>query len=285
MITKLSMKEHWIIIPVFNRCALTKACLLRLAESGIIDRYTVCVVDDASTDGTREMLAEGFPSVIRVEGTGNLFWGGGVALGMQYAQKADAEVHIWLNDDCLVDDGSVDRIVERALETKGICGGVCFEEDGQTLAYSGDVIRDGKLQRVYPQKGERLPTELLNGNMVAIHRDVVKKLGGIDTKRFPHYAGDSIYGLEASRAGVAVEIDGSATGINPRGNYFERFGTSKPASAVWKDILWVGSPNYFPSYWHSLKAMFGWRAYYRWPAFYVRLTKLWWSSRKPQPQS
>lgn len=265
------MKNCWIIIPVYNRCALTEACLERLDESGILSRYTICVVDDASTDGTREMLAEKFPSVIRVEGSGDLFWGGGIALGMEYARDAGAQVYFWLNDDCLPDAGSIDRVVARSLETKGICGGVCYEADGVTLAYSGACIRSGKLHKVHPKGGERLSTELLNGNMVAIHRDVVKAIGVLDATRFPHYGGDSIYGLVASRAGFKVEVDGSAVGINPRGDYFARFGTIKPASAIWKDIFWVGSPNYYPSYWYALTVMFGWRAWYRWPAFFNRL--------------
>lgn len=265
------MKSCWVIIPVFNRCELTRACLSMLEKSGVLDRYTVCVVDDASTDGTREMLEKDYPAVIRVEGNGSLFWGGGIALGMEKARDIGAEVYFWLNDDCLPEDGAIERLVSRVRETKGICGGVCYETDGVTPAYSGTLIKNGKLKHVRPGRSERMPVELLNGNMVAIHREVVSSMGLVDAKRFPHYGGDSIYGLEASRRGFVVEIDGASTGINPRGDYFTRFGDTRPASAIWKDITWKGSPNYLPSYWHALKSMFGWRAYYRWPAFLRRL--------------
>ena len=273
------MKNYWIIIPVFNRCAMTRACLRRLNDSGILDRFHVVVVDDASTDGTREMLEKEFPDVHIAEGNGQLFWGGGIAYGMEYAKTQGAEIYCWLNDDCLVDDGSIERLVKRARETKGICGGVCYEEDGKTVAYCGDVIINGKLSRVQPKPGERKPAELLNGNMVAIHKKVVDEIGVVDAGSFPHYGGDSIYALRASRAGHVVEIDGSATGINPRGDYFSKFGEVKPAAALFKDILWRGSPNYYPNYWNSLRAMFGWKAYFRWPAFFIRLFRLYVKAR------
>ncbi len=269
---------------MFNRCALTKACLDRLSESGVLDRYTVCVVDDASTDGTREILEADYPSVIRVEGNGNLFWGGGIALGMETALAAGAEVFFWLNDDCLPEGGAIDGLVSRVIETKGICGGICYEADGVTPAYSGDLIVNGRLEPVRPGRSERKPAELLNGNMVAIHREVVSSMGVVDASRFPHYGGDSIYGLEASRRGFKVEVDGASRGINPRGDYFSRFGDTQPSLAIWKDVVWKGSPNYWPAYWHSLKSMFGWRAYYRWPAFFKRLLKLYKQAKKREAE-
>jgi len=267
------MKTNWIIIPVFNRCGMTRACLLRLKDSGIFSSYSICVVDDASTDGTKEMLQDEFPEVIRVEGNGNLFWGGGIALGMKHAQAADANVHIWLNDDCLPDQRGIERLVERVMDTKGICGGVCFEEDGETLAYSGTVLKRGKLHKVHPPKGSFADVEFLNGNLVAIHRDVVDQIGFVDCENYPHYGGDSEYAYRAVNHGIKVEVDGSASAINPRGDYYSRFKSRSDLFKLWRGMFMKGSPNYFPTYIKFLRLRFGVRAGYRWPAYFLRMFK------------
>lgn len=267
------MKNWWIIIPVFNRCAVTRACLQRLQETGVTDSYVVCVIDDASTDGTREMLEGEFPSVVRVEGHGELYWGGGVAFGMKHAKEAGAEIFFWLNDDCLPDVGSIDRVVERVLKTKGVCGGVCFEEDGETLAYSGTVLERGKLHKVHPPQGSFADVEFLNGNLVAIHRDVVDQIGFVDCANYPHYGGDSEYAYRAVNHGIKVEVDGSASAINPRGDYYSRFKSRSELFKLWRGMFWKGSPNYFPTYIKFLRLRFGAHAVYRWPAYFLRMFK------------
>lgn len=267
------MKNYWIIIPAYNRIDLTRSCLLRLREATTLERYHVCVVDDASTDGTDEMLRTEFPEVLRVEGNGNLFWGGGVAMGMKTASSADADIYIWMNDDCLPDEGSIERLVDRVLKTKGICGGVCYEEDGETLAYSGTVLKLGKLHKVHPRKESFADVEFLNGNLVAIHRDVVDQIGFVDCENYPHYGGDSEYAYRAVNHGIKVEVDGSASAINPRGDYYSRFKSRSDLFKLWRGMFWKGSPNYFPTYIKFLRLRFGVRAGYRWPAYFVRMFK------------
>jgi len=269
-----------IIIPVFNRIDFTRACLTRLDEMDLGENYLIYVVDDNSSDGTKEMIEETFSEVRVVDGSGDLFWGGGIALGMEVAYQHKSDVFFWLNDDCLPGERSIKTLVERVLKTKGVCGGVCFEEDGVTRAYSGTVIEHGKLTNVFPKEGEVEEVDLLNGNMVAIHSEVVSKIGVVDCSNFPHYGGDSMYGLKASKAGFPVEVHGSATGINPRADYFEKFGIDKPAISVFRDIRWKGSPNFWPAYWNLLKEMFGWKAYLRWPTFFVRLIKRYFKALK-----
>ena len=64
-----------IVIPVHNRKQYTRDCLHSLQKQ-TISSYRVIIVDDGSTDGTREMLRREFPEVIVLTGDGNLFWTG-----------------------------------------------------------------------------------------------------------------------------------------------------------------------------------------------------------------
>jgi GT2 family glycosyltransferase len=262
----------WIIIPVHNRKAITRACLDRLRAQGVFARATVCVVDDGCTDGTREMLESGFPEVRRVDGNGHLYWGGGILEGMKAAHAAGAAVMVWLNDDCLPAAGAIDLLIARVLDTKGICGGVCRDpESPGVVTYSGTRI--GRDEMVSPSPGEFVQVDLINGNLVAVHRDVVERIGFLPGVELPHYGGDSIYALRAVRAGIRCEVCGDAIATNSPNPYFDRFGKTKPAWWLLKEPFRRGSILYWPTYWRFLRETFGWRAYIRWPAYFIRLIR------------
>jgi GT2 family glycosyltransferase len=262
--------RFWIIIPVHNRERITRACLERLRVQGTFDRAIVCVVDDGCTDGTRAMLESEFPEVHRVEGNGHLYWGGGILEGMIVACEADAEVMVWLNDDCLPAPGSIEVVIERALLTRGICGGVCFDPDHPGVQTYGGTHMDSETM-VGPPRGQVAPVTFINGNLVAVHRHVVERIGLPPGRSLPHYGGDSIYSLRAVRAGIPCEVHGDASATNPPNRYFAPFGRSKPFWHLLKEPSRRGSILYWPTYWRFLREAFGMQAYIRWPMYFVRL--------------
>jgi GT2 family glycosyltransferase len=262
----------WIIIPVHNRKSTTRVCLECLREQGIMDRMTVCLVDDGCTDGTRYMVETEFPAVRCVDGNGHLYWGGGVLEGMIVAHEAKAEVMVWLNDDCLPAEGAIDVVVKHALRTKGIAGGICYDPEHPNIqTYSG--TRMGCEKMACPGPGEFAHVDLINGNLVAVHREVVERIGFPPGRELPHYGGDSIYSLRASREGIPCDVHGDAVATNPPNPYFDRFGVTKPAWHLLKEPFRVGSILYWPTYWRFLREAFGYQAFFRWPAYFLRLAR------------
>lgn len=268
----MNPSKVWIIIPVHNRKATTRTCLERLRDQGFLGSMTVCLVDDGCTDGTRAMVETEFYEVHCVDGNGHLYWGGGVLEGMIVAHAAGAEVMVWLNDDCLPDEGAIDVLVKRVLQTKGICGGICHDpEHPEIQTYSGTRMRGEKM--ACPGPGELEHVDLINGNLVAVHREVVDRIGFPPGRELPHYGGDSIYSLRASRAGIPCEVHGDALATNPPNPYFDRFGVTKPAWLLLKEPFRVGSILYWPTYWRFLREAFGIQAFFRWPFYLIRLAK------------
>lgn len=231
----------WIIIPVHNRCATTKACLENLSKLKVLNRFQVVVVDDGSTDGTAEMLND-FPECKVLKGDGNLYWGGGIAMGMKEAFEHSAHVIVWLNDDCIPDNGSIEKTVNRVQVTGGICGGVCFDQQRQNVTYSGILYKDKGRERICPRGDGIVDSDMLNGNLVAIHRNVVNRIGVLDPSEFIHYGGDSWYTLKARQSGFKVEIDGSACAVNDTWSYYDRVGESVSVPDAWRAFWRVGSP-------------------------------------------
>jgi GT2 family glycosyltransferase len=269
--------EVWILIPVYNRRETTRTCLANLQSLGVIKKFTVCVIDDASSDGTGEMLAGEYPEVRVIKGDGTLYWGGGIARGMDAAREANAEVHVWLNDDCLPDEGSIEIVVNRVRETKGMCGGICRDPENETvITYSG--ARSGELAGVNPAPGTYENVDVMNGNLVAIHTSVVGQIGIVDSARYPHYGGDVEYCYRAHSRGIITEISGSARARNRRESPNASFGKTKPASAVFREPFRIASSLYWPAYWNILKLSAGPMAFLRWPSYFVRLFRIWLSA-------
>ena len=88
-----------IIIPCFNRKAITLGCLRRLRETGASTCFRVLVVDDASTYGTAEAITQDFPEVEVLHGGRELYWTGAVELGTRHAVSQGASFCVGLNDD------------------------------------------------------------------------------------------------------------------------------------------------------------------------------------------
>lgn len=205
-------KAATIIIPVHNRKAETLQCLQTLQQNGDLWHYTVVVIDDGSTDGTPEAIQKTFPTVTILTGTGDLWWTGAMRLGMDYAYQRGADAVIWLNDDCLPQPGTLDALI-RVLQTHtqvqqvgGIAAAAC------ALTSSNQLLETGfrKRQRYTAHPGEMVAVEGVTGYCVALSRTVIDRIGLPDAARFPHYCGDDMYTLKASRAGFPVYIVGDA---------------------------------------------------------------------------
>ncbi len=203
-----------IIIPCFNRKAITLGCLRRLRETGVSASFRVLVVDDGSTDGTAETIAQDFPEVEVLLGGGELYWTGAMELGMRHAISQGASCLVWLNDDLTVVDGSLESIIELALEAQAMVTGqgIIHLANGEQW-YFPVLLKQKhglKIQDTDRALSGPVAVDTCRGNMVAIPRAIVDKIGYPDGVNIPHMAGDSDYGLRATAAGFRCLIQPNA---------------------------------------------------------------------------
>src|SRR6266480_1904244 len=102
-----------VLMTCFNRREKTIAALtaLREATTKAIE-YRVFLVDDGSTDGTSKIVLDEFPEAKVIEGTGELYWNRGMRLAWCHALEANPAFYLWLNDDMILREGSVAKLVE-----------------------------------------------------------------------------------------------------------------------------------------------------------------------------
>ncbi len=199
-----------LIIPCFNRREITLHCLRHLAELGVGEWATIVVVDDASTDGTQEAIAEEFPTVEVIEGSGDLWWGGAINVGMAWALEHDSELIFWLNDDGLPRKGSLEAMCRVSNERDVITTASGILRETGRVHYGGMEKTPTYTRVLECPPGENRLCETICGNCVCFPASAVKKIGWIDTSAFPHFAGDADYGFRASSMGIPILIVGDA---------------------------------------------------------------------------
>ncbi len=79
------MTEISVVIVTWNARAYTEECLRSLFSGNLEQRVEVIVVDNASTDGTPEMIRSAFPKVNLIETGANLGFAKGNNIGIRHA--------------------------------------------------------------------------------------------------------------------------------------------------------------------------------------------------------
>ena len=204
-----------VLLACYNRRDRTLECLRRLrANQSAAIALSVYLVDDASTDGTVDAVRESFPEVHVIQGSGDLFWGGGMRMAFEHAVPSNPEFLLWLNDDVQLDDDALSRLLKTATmalgpgETPAIVAGSTRDPVTGATTYGGanrpDRLRRVTFTMVEPGTAVRA-CDTMNGNIVLIPRVVYDTIGNID-RRFTHWIGDFDYGLRARDAGFRVLV-------------------------------------------------------------------------------
>ena len=247
----LDLSRTYVILPVYNRKNVSERCLRHLQCQEIFPLANIVVVDDGSTDGTREMVASLFPTAHLLLGNGDLWWTGAIRCGMDYAMKMGAQTIIWLNDDTLPQLGTLFRIVQHSQAHGCITSArsrYMLKEPPEPIL--GLYKRTFSLvQAIGPVDSDgAMVVDALRGNCLAIPIEIVNAIGLPDDKGLPHYHGDSDYTLRATRFGFqcVMLMDAWADEIADRGDRdVSWLHGDIPLRTLWKRFFFKGCGYYW----------------------------------------
>lgn len=193
----------------YNRKEKTAAFLKSLLSQKIPEGYTLdpYLLDDNSSDGTADYVRANFPSVTLVEGTGSLYWAGGMRTVWAVARKrADYDFYLLLNDDVRLFDDTIARLLEAYKLSKhkqNVLVGTVKDDEKLTITYGGHKLikkQTGKVTTVVPSDTELLECDLGNANIMLVDKATVEKIG-ILSDSFTHGLADFDYTLRAVKNG------------------------------------------------------------------------------------
>lgn len=206
------MKSIAVLLTVHNRRDKTISCLRNLSAQRLPKdvQYDVFVVDDGSTDGTSQAIAERFPNTNIIHADGTLFWNRGMYRAWEVASHAKSyDYYMWLNDDTVLRDCAIKNLlgVCESYNDKVIAVGATKASQTDGLTYGGRIGG-----RIPACDGSPHEVEHFNGNIVMVPISVYNKLGNLDYY-YTHSKGDFDYGIRAKKAGIPMFQCGEVLGV------------------------------------------------------------------------
>ena len=204
----MSKKENFlsVIFTCHNRCDMTVNCIKSLVEGNRNISFSFIIVDDNSTDDTRDnierLINTGY-EIHCISGDGNLFWAGGMRVGIDYALKnTSTDYYLFVNDDVVFESSVIEEMIteyvarSKANNCKAMVGAT-YDNEGK-LSYGGIKYTGNGVK--YESKGPdyRDECDTLCMNCVLIDKDTFFKCGNFDEK-YKHSLADFDYGLKISR--------------------------------------------------------------------------------------
>lgn len=112
------------VVVTYNRKELLKENIQHLLNQTVGEMLDIIIIDNASTDGTKEYIIEYIDSgeVIYINTGSNLGGAGGFQYGINYAAKNDYEFVWVMDDDCMPNSNSLEKFLEHDKKLNGDYG-------------------------------------------------------------------------------------------------------------------------------------------------------------------
>ncbi len=180
-----------IVIPTYNNLPLTMQCLEAIRRTAAPGTYEIVVVDNASSDGTRDFLLQeqsrgGLTALLNDSNRG---FAKACNAG---AQRSGGKYVLFLNNDTIPKPGWLDALVRTAESNPeiGVLGSKLLYPDG-TVQHCGVVagLRDGEPSpyHIYlcqpsdaPHVNKLREFQMVTGACLMVRRELFCKLGGFD---------------------------------------------------------------------------------------------------------
>ena len=215
------LPKIYILLPVHNRLAAT----LRFVENlraQTYAHYHLVLIDDGSTDGTADMVAQRVSSLTVIRGKGDWWWAGSLHQGYVWLRKSRVDPEdlvLIMNHDSEFGENFFQKAVDLiAGRQRVLLGARTFSKRSGVLVDKGVHIDWEKF--VHYQADDERPINCLSTRGLFFRVKDFFVIGDFHPILLPHYTSDYEFTIRAHRKGytlmthegVALTDDESTTG-------------------------------------------------------------------------
>jgi len=258
-----------IFIVSYNTRELTRRCLRSILDAKPAASHEIIAVDNASSDGSADMIAREFPGIRLLRSEVNL---GFAAANNLARRQARGERFLLLNPDTRVRGDAIDRLLAFSIARPeaGITGGRTLYDDGSLNPWScrgrptpwGMFCQAVGLTtafRMHPlfdpaslgrwQRDSVREVDVVVGCFLMITRELWDALGGFDASFF-------MYGEETDLC-LRARARGFRPQVTPDASVVHEGGASEPAEAAKLVRLFAAHVLLFRKHWSPTARAFG----------------------------
>ena len=203
----------YIIVLTWNGKADTLECLKSLQNLSY-PNARILVVDNASRDGTAEVIREAYPDTEIIVNASNLRFAGGNNAGIRHALENGAEYVLLLNNDTVVDREFLSRLVDAAEQDTaiGMAGPkIYYYSSPRQLWFAGGKIdwwqgwvsHVGIREQDHGQYDAVRAVDYLTACCLLVKKETVERIGLLDDHYFI-YGEDADWCIRAQRTGYRL---------------------------------------------------------------------------------
>ncbi|MDO9464816.1 MAG: glycosyltransferase [bacterium] len=200
----------FIIILNHNGREDTIECLESI-KAQTYDNYKVCIVDNASTDGSQDYFKKHYPRIMLIENKANLGFAEANNIAIRHAMKTGFDSVLLLNNDTKVALDMLSELIKpmKINLTIGIAGPKMYYYDKKNTLWfargkmdwkTGVTSHVGGMKEDTGQYDKICDSDFISGCALLIHRNVISKIGLMDERYF-YYQEDIDYCTKAIKAG------------------------------------------------------------------------------------
>lgn len=189
-----------VIIVTFNGAHWIEKCFGSLINSTI--PIKVIAIDNASTDGTPDIIRKKYPNVEVIETGKNLGFGKANNIGFKRALSEESDFVFLLNQDASIQSNTISELIKIAIQNPefGILSPIHLNGKGDKLdqhfknyllntinsdIYSDIILNSNRVNKLYE-------LDFVNAAAWLIRKNVLESVGGFDPL-FEHYGEDEDY--------------------------------------------------------------------------------------------
>lgn len=207
----------YIVVPVYNRVELTKKFYKSLLNQNL--DFTLIIVDDGSEDETFQWFSNA-ESCLVIKGSGELFWGGSVNLGLKWLKTKVTldDIVILANNDIVLEPFTLAKMLDQHA-TNAPCVYSPLSVDDTTLlvkktgttykswffAHSEHAYLNQRYDDITDDK--LINCDLITARFLIISPEIILSISEIDWRLFPHYGADDDFILSIKKLGFKTLLD------------------------------------------------------------------------------